>query len=258
MSQLLVFLEYKFYKIKRYKVISFIWPIVLIGIFNSIEIILKQEYLELVPFYESLTPYLYILFIGSNIADIISDVLSDTIIYFRSTEFLKRFNIYNKVSFLLSNILYSLFLFLGRLIIVFLPLYFIYNLSLNFLYFTFLGSLLVVPFVVAMALFVGIFILRYKEDAEPIYWGFTSFAWAIFPIGYSIMIFPENIAKYLEILIPPIAIIEEIRKLVILGYFNVSIMIYSILISILYLTIASILFIYFYNKGRKEGWLYLK
>jgi len=258
MKQFLVFLEENFLVLKKYKIRSFIWPFIIIPISFILDIILRQEYLNLVPFYNKFVPYLYILFVGLIIVDVIEWIIPWLSMDLEDPEFLKRFHFYNKIDYILGILIYTLFAFIIKVSIIFIPLHIIYKLPLKFYYFSLLGIILFIPFALAFGLFFGSLTLRYKSDAAPAWWAFNTFAWVIFPVSFSLMIFPEPVRTYLEIFIPPFAIIEEIRKLLILGNFNLKVLILSILVSLIYLILSIIIFVKNYEKGRKKGWLYLR
>jgi len=67
-----------------------------------------------------------------------------------------------------------------------------------------------------------------------------------------------DISPVIEILFPPSGFIEEIRKLALLGNFNLNVLVLAVIVSVIYLLIGYALFTYQYNKGRKEGWIYLR
>jgi len=255
LKQFSTWIHLYYLQLKKYQFRYLIWPLVIIPLTFILDIVLRNAYIEEVLFYGKYVPYLYILFLASVVVDlfgwIVPQIFYNIIPY--DKERIYQLLMMDTKQWIAAVSIWNLLLIVLRTTIIFLPFKLLYNLSISYYFITLLAICAIIPFSVGLGLLLSYFAFTLRHDAEPLWWSISTVAWSVFPLGYALTIFSEKTRYIIEIIVPIFGIIEEFRKLAILGQPLYNVLLQSIFVSIIYLLAGYIIFKYSYNKARKTG-----
>ncbi len=255
--ELKVWLEFYWRWYRKYLPL-FLWSFFVVAVIHGIESAFQSEYIKLVNYFGKLIPFAYLVFVGISISNIFFGLFWDVIHEFSNKESIRTLAIADQRAFYSALIINAFIANITNVIIIWLIFHFAFQLPVNYLILSVLSVFIAIPFSMALALIFRAIVLRKKRDGVSIAAILSNAMDYLLPVTFSLAVLYPLVREVVEILLPLAAIIEETRKLLILGNFNVTILILAIIVSFTYLAFAISYYLYTWDKGRKEGWLYLE
>ncbi len=247
-------------EIKKYKISYFLNPIIFTPIFAVIGWFLTSAFVKSVKFYSTYIPYLYFILVAIGTLEYYWWIQGWLPYFFNSAKSVK--NIFFrgvwevKAAILLYNLIYVpanllVYFFWAELLTSF-------AIPAKVLIASLIATILTIPFNYTIGEILSIIAMKLKKNSSPIIWFFGTVATILTLTYFSLSIFPKDIRELLEILIPSMGVVEEMRKWAFLGEFNVSLLLSAFLVSILYSIAITFVFKKLWDDGRRKGWLYLE
>ncbi len=212
----------------KYYWIYIIYDILILAFLDFLTIFFRSEFIKVVDFYSIRVLYLYIFFFGFIAYTLLNPKQVMEFVWpIYTTPFSSFYLGWKRV--ISVRTIRIILVSLSRIVLLFLLLNLAINVPLKYLLFALLALPIGIFFLASFTLLYTIVILQFRGDALDLLHILRWILTILFPSAFAISFLPQNQRALFEILYPLAGIVEELRKLAILGKFDITILIINVL-----------------------------
>jgi len=199
--------------------------------------------------------YLFIVMIGSMLGYGFSQGFSGMIRTLSELEPLTRYYIFSRfIYYFIRRFFWDSFIIIFRFFAFFLIFLFLKSSVINIVLISLFFSLIVLFISYLYSFIFSPLLIYLRSEARYLIWLIEEAVRVIVPVYFLLSTF--WFYRY-SIFNPPSIVVEELRKLLIYGKLNISILLGALLVSFIYFIIGYFVFLKFFNIARKKGWVRL-